>query len=140
MSILSELLVLVAENLLTLAASFAAPLAASGMSSTPALAAMPLLLRVDGESCHSSVQSCLLTLGDILLQCGRLHGRHHCLLGVSEIPDDVSVLGKCPHLQLMELDGHQVLEVLREAVEEDCLEDVACSSDGRPPSSPPVAL
>ena len=44
MGILSKLLVLVTERLLALAASPAAPLAPPGMSTTPALAAMPLLL------------------------------------------------------------------------------------------------
>ena len=55
-SILSKLLVLVAESLLALAASLAAPLAAPGMSSTLALAAMPLFLVVDGEGRYSSHQ------------------------------------------------------------------------------------
>ena len=44
---LPELLVLVTESLRALAASLAAPLAACGTSSTPALAAMPILLVVD---------------------------------------------------------------------------------------------
>ena len=44
---LPELLVLVTESLCALAASLAAPLAACGTSSTPALAAMPILLVVD---------------------------------------------------------------------------------------------
>ena len=53
------------------------PLASSGTSSTPALAAMPLLLVVDGESCYGSLQSCLLTQ---VLQCGRLYGCHTIFL------------------------------------------------------------
>ena len=124
-SILSKLLVLVAESLLALAASLAAPLAAPGMSSTLALAAMPLFLVVDGEGRYSSLQSCLLSQGGLLLQCGRLDGRHHRLIGVSGFPDDVSKLGQLPHLQLVELDGHQILEVPWEAVEEDRLEEMA---------------
>ena len=111
MSILSKLLVLVAESFLTLAASFATPLAASGTSSTPALAAVPLLLCMDGEGSHGSVQSCLLTHASLLLKYSWLHGRHHRLLGVPAVPDDVSELGELPHLQLVELDSHQVLEV-----------------------------
>ena len=125
MGMLPELLVLVTESLRALAASLTTPLATSGMSSTPALAAMPLLLAVGGDSCYSSLQSCLLTQGGLLLQCGRLYSCHYRLLGVPGIPDDVSILGKLPHLQLVELDGYQVLEVPWEAVEEDCLEDVA---------------
>ena len=57
MSVLSKLLVLVTESLLALAASPAAPLAAS----TPALAAMPLLLAVDGEGRYRLLQGHLLS-------------------------------------------------------------------------------
>ena len=109
MSILPELLVLVAESLLALAASFAASLASSETSSTPALAAVPLLLRVDGEGSYSSVQSCLLAQGSLLLQCGRLHGHHHCLLGVPGVRDDVSIPSELHNSQLVELDGYQIL-------------------------------
>ena len=55
---LSELLVLVTESLLALAAYLAAPMVAPGTSSTPALAAKPLLLVVDSKSFSSSLQSC----------------------------------------------------------------------------------
>ena len=89
MSILSKLLVLVAESLLALAASLAVP----GMSSTPALAVMPLLLVVDSEGCYSSLQSCLLPQGGLLLQCGWLDGRHNRLLGVSGVPDGLRNTG-----------------------------------------------
>ena len=81
MGMLSELHVFVTESLLTLANSLATPLAASGTSSIPALATMPLLHVVDGDSCYGSLQSCLLTQGGLLLQCDRLYGSHHRLLG-----------------------------------------------------------
>ena len=90
---LPELLVLVTESLRALAASLAAPLATFGTSSTPALAAMPLLLVVDGEGHHSLFQGCLLPQGGLLLQCGWLDGRHNRLLGVSGVPDGLRNTG-----------------------------------------------
>ena len=80
---------------------------------------MTLLLVVDGEGRYSSLQSCLLPQGGLLIQCGRLDSCNHRLLGVSGVPDDVTKLGQLSHLQLVELDGRQILEVPWEVVEED---------------------
>ena len=55
---------LVTERFLRLSAAPGATLATPGLTTTPALSAMPSLLPVDGDSCYPLLQSCLL------LHCG----------------------------------------------------------------------
>ena len=50
---------------------------------------------------------------------------HHCLLAVSGVSDHISKPGQLHWGQLLELDGYQILEVSRQQVKEDGLEEVA---------------